>query len=268
MGISWTATNSYPVGIDQHSCVAYNGYVYCFGGDAASIGITGLVYYAPLLTPGIGTWQSSSNSLPVVTNQASCAISNGYVYCVGFDAPPYNGAYYAPLLNPGVGAWDATNSLPTPNAGGNNACTIYNGYIYCFASQFSFYYAPILNPGIGSWTSSNMFGGAYGWESGSGGAIFADNNIMYMENTGYGEAYYAPIINPGVSTWQSQGQIQGIGCSTTILGCAPGSGYVYCTGGCTWAGQFVSNGIMNVKGGPNWPGGQSYAGTEPSCITN
>ena len=75
---SWqTSSNSLPEGLYALSAVAYNGYLYAFGGLSTS-GPTNSVYYAHLNTDGtVGTWQTSSNSLPEARIGAGVTLNDG-----------------------------------------------------------------------------------------------------------------------------------------------------------------------------------------------
>ena len=83
-------------------------YIYCVG--AYNAGSLPQVYYAPVSSTGIGTWQATT-SYPVEMDIAGCSIYNGYIYCVGSYTSPY-AVYYAPVSSTGVGTWQATTSYP------------------------------------------------------------------------------------------------------------------------------------------------------------
>ena len=73
------------------------------------------VYYAPISSTGIGTWQATTR-YPVRMVGAGCSIYNGYIYCVGTGANPvknpFNYVYYAPVSSTGIGTWTSTTSYP------------------------------------------------------------------------------------------------------------------------------------------------------------
>jgi len=112
---TWQSTTNFPDAINFAGCSIYNGYIYCVG----PVNITyskpspeTQVYYAPVSSTGIGTWQSAT-SYPAPLDYAGCAVYNGYIYCVGtYAASPYNYVYYAPISSTGVGTWQSTTSYP------------------------------------------------------------------------------------------------------------------------------------------------------------
>jgi hypothetical protein len=79
----WTATTSLPNARGLFDAVYQNGYVYAIGGYDGTSG-SSTVYYAKLNPDGtIGSWRSSSNTLPQVRYYASTVIYNGYIYEIG-----------------------------------------------------------------------------------------------------------------------------------------------------------------------------------------
>ena len=137
----WGSTTSYPSTIYAQSCATSSGYIYCMGGNTGS-GTTSAVYYAPVISTGIGTWtettdygaastSDNSGSAGVATEAQSCAISSGYVYCVGGN----NGSggtstvYYAQVSSGGIGAWSQAKAYPISIS--DQSCPAYSGYIYC-----------------------------------------------------------------------------------------------------------------------------------------
>ena len=113
--------------------IRLQGRLYCVGGVAGAEGtatsVTAAVYYAPLLSPGIGAW-TASTPFPHVMSGPTCMTDSGYIYCLsanpdGSLAPE---AYYASLSSNGVGAWTRTAAPPTRTEG----CSSIGGYAYCF----------------------------------------------------------------------------------------------------------------------------------------
>jgi N-acetylneuraminic acid mutarotase len=80
---SWASSaHTLPQGVAYHAFEEYNGYIFAFGG------YTGLtwdgVYSAPLNTNGsVGSWSTSSNSLPQALYGAGHVVHNGFVYIMG-----------------------------------------------------------------------------------------------------------------------------------------------------------------------------------------
>jgi hypothetical protein len=156
---TWTATTDYPIDVlGSESCVVSSGQVYCVGGVTATDLPTKAVYYAPLSASGVGTWTSTTD-YPIEIEAQACAVSLGYVYCVGGVADAVgvtNAVYFAPVSPSGVGPWTATTNYPTNIY--RHSCVISSGYIYCvsgntggstfplFGSTNAVYYAPISQP--------------------------------------------------------------------------------------------------------------------------
>ena len=68
--------------IAEQSCAAYDGYIYCVGGEDGGIS-TNLVEYAPISSSGVGTWNSSTSYPGGDIEMQSCNIYSGYIYCIG-----------------------------------------------------------------------------------------------------------------------------------------------------------------------------------------
>src|SRR5262245_56784277 len=61
-----------------------NGYAYAIGGW--SFGSQSTVYYAKLNADGtLASWQTSTHSLPVISESQSTVAVNGYIYVIGRD---------------------------------------------------------------------------------------------------------------------------------------------------------------------------------------
>lgn len=101
---AWTSTTTYPSFIGGESCAIYSGYIYCVGGNSIS-GTIDNVYYAALSPSGgiSGSWQSTTAYPSAITDE-SCAISSGYIYCVGGTSNSLAGinghVYYATPRSP------------------------------------------------------------------------------------------------------------------------------------------------------------------------
>jgi hypothetical protein len=209
---TWSSTSSYPLPVSDHSCISFNGYVYCVGGTNGGAQEYNQVYYAPLSSTSIGTW-SSTTSYPLVVNYHTCTSLNNYMYCVGgynyVTGIAFNNVYFAPLSSTGVGTWSSTTSYPTNDFG--QACTLYNNYLYCLAGQQNAggsdvntaYYAPVSSTGIGTWSSTTNYpiGVQYYSCTSSSNYIYCgpSGNVASFSNS----VYYAPISSTGIGTWTS-----------------------------------------------------------------
>ena len=222
VGTWQTSSNSLPEGLYALGAVAYNGYLYAFGGQNTS-GPTNSVYYAHLNTDGsVGSWQTSSNSLPEARIGAGVTLNNGYAYVIGGQntSGPTNSVYYAHLNTDGsVGSWQtSSNSLPGNSTIGMTSS--YNGYIYqmggypnSYNDEYtdSVYYAHLNTDGsVGSWqTSSNSLP-----EGMQGAASLTSNGFLYLVAGARGvgdnnfkvgsEVNYVQLNSDGsVGTWQT-----------------------------------------------------------------
>jgi hypothetical protein len=83
-GIStWTTLGSLPVALSSHAVVAGNNTIYVIGGRDDS-NIYNTIYHATINTDGsIGSWQTSSVSLPTNLWGHTAVYCNGYIYVAG-----------------------------------------------------------------------------------------------------------------------------------------------------------------------------------------
>jgi hypothetical protein len=245
---TWTQTTSYPTGFDQGSCAISGGYIYCVGGEINGAGAyTNAVYYASVSASGVGAW-TSTTVYPIIIEQESCAISSGYIYCVGgtsdesFPYTPGNGVFYAPVSASGVGAW-TTSNFPTVIDG--ESCTISSGYIYCVGGDSVetpytdiVFYAPVSASGVGAWTSTTHYPTDVTYTSCAtySGYIYCIGG--FIDGTTFTNAvYYASVSSSGVGTWTPTTAYPN---QTYLQSCPIYLGYIYCVGGQNAMG-FISN---------------------------
>lgn len=140
---SWSISTSYPAGIYLPSCSAAGGYIYCVGGVDSSGNAVSTNYYAPLSSSGVGTW-TQTMAYPIVASGQACAISSGYIYCVGGagSSSYLNTVYYATVSSGGIGAWTKAGNYPQSVM---TDCVASSGYMYC----------------VGGLGSSQLYGAAY-----------------------------------------------------------------------------------------------------------
>jgi N-acetylneuraminic acid mutarotase len=80
---AWSTANAMPVSLKYHCSGVANGYMYVWGGDTGS-GASNAIYYAKLNNDGsLGSWQTSSQTMPTGIASAGCAIINGRLYSFG-----------------------------------------------------------------------------------------------------------------------------------------------------------------------------------------
>ena len=76
---TWASTTSYPLAMDYAGCSTYSNDIYCVGTGivaGSSVFPYANVYYAPISSTGVGTWQTT-NSYPPATDEAYCEIMGG-----------------------------------------------------------------------------------------------------------------------------------------------------------------------------------------------
>jgi hypothetical protein len=241
----WTADTPYPQAIGSQSCVSYQGYVYCVGGEYNYAGDdVASSYFAQLTSTGVGMWEPTT-SYPVPIDSLTCAPSSGYIFCEGGENETdgtnatlvqSNSAWYAQLTASGIGTWKQTTAYPQgvffPT------CTATSTEIYCvggFDSSYNgldnVYYAPLSSSGIGQWSSTTPYPiqmeGAYcAIASGSMICVGGTLNFNYYASA-YDNVYSATILASGVGPWHQTASYP-IDIDTD---CTMVSGNLYCIGG-------------------------------------
>ena len=193
----WIPTTSYQSNIDPESCAISGGYIYCVGGynsfgSGSGSGYTAAVFYAQISSSGVGKWLYTTDypTRPISISHTFCAISGGYIYCVG-DSD--RNSYYAQISSSGVGEWVSTTAYPIHIV--DESCAISGGYIYCVGGQVTsaVYYAPISSSGVGKWIPTTAYPTNIVFESCaiSGGYIYCVGGENDSGNTRM--VYYAAI---------------------------------------------------------------------------
>ena len=133
----WTKLRDYPTGIAGQACVSYSGYIYCVGGlqvagtSTSNSLITPAVYFAPIASSGIGEWIRTID-YPFGVYDQSCAVSQGYIYCVGgigSNSSTVSAMEYAQLSPSGISEWKTTSSYPVKISA--ESCSAYTSRLYC-----------------------------------------------------------------------------------------------------------------------------------------
>jgi len=165
----WTKLGDYPTGIAGQACVAYSGYIYCVGGlqvaetSTSNPQITPAVYFAPITASGMGGWIRTTDYPFGVYNQ-SCAVSQGYIYCVGgidSNSSAVSAVECAQLLPSGISGWRTASSYPVKVAA--ESCSAYASRLYCvgglnatsIATDTVFYAS--LNRTVPGWTGETAY---------------------------------------------------------------------------------------------------------------
>lgn len=144
------------------SSVAYNGYVYEFGGYNGSY--LSSVDFALITSSGaLGAWNTTT-VLPQTISAESSFAYDGYVYLFGgYNGSTYvSNVYYAPINSNGtLGSWSSANALPQTL--GYTSTDVYNGYAYVMGGTIdgstdssAVYYASINSNGtLGVWNTTS-----------------------------------------------------------------------------------------------------------------
>lgn len=127
---AWTISLAYPSNIYFPSCFASSTDIYCIGGVNGNENAVNSVYYASLSSSGVGTWTQTTNYPASLVGQ-SCAVSSGYIYCVGGQSgeDSYSSAVYsAPVSTTGIGTWQKAPSYPISV---ETSCVAASTDLYC-----------------------------------------------------------------------------------------------------------------------------------------
>ncbi len=166
---AWTDTTALPSTISEAVAVAYNGYLYNFGGfNVTDIAVTSTVKYAQINSDGtVGSWANTQALLYPLYEQA-VATYNGYVYMIGGNAggAPTTTVRYAQFQSSGtIGSWTNTTALPTRlkllvAAAGTNGYLYVTGGNDGTSDTSTVSYAKINSDGtIGSWSNTSALPG-------------------------------------------------------------------------------------------------------------
>jgi hypothetical protein len=257
---TWYSSTTYPTGFDDGSCAAFNGYIYCVGGDIDTNGdFTTNVYYATVSSSGVGTWTLATNPYPLAIAAESCAASGGNIYCVGGTADesypntPTDAVYTAAVSSSGVGSWSLSYY---PDEILHPSCVISSGYLYCVGggalpeeslvpvpSEIVAYAS--ISDGVGSWTVSTDYPTDVDYTScaASGGYVYCVGGEVDNSGDFTDAVYYGQLSSSGISGWTGTTNYPQ---EIYLESCVPSDGYLYCVGGQT-SGSFIV-GAVNYSG--------------------
>ncbi len=236
-----TSSNSLTQGLNGLTSVTNNGYIYVMGGNSSG-GASAAVYYAPINSNGsVGSWTTSSNSLPQALFGATSVVSGGYIYVVGGTTglSMSSAVYSAPINSNGsVGSW-TTQAHSLPQTEYYATSITYNGYIYVIAGTGSgipdyvntVYSAQLTSGTVSSWTTSgNTLPTAL-----SGTTAVTNNGYVYViggqnnSSSQVATVYYAQLNSGSVGSWTTSSNSLPVaedGMTASTYG-----GYVYIAGG-------------------------------------
>ncbi len=218
---SWTATSSLysSTSRTESGTAVANGYIYVVGGADSGGTPVNTVYYAKINSNGtLGTFATSSSTLPSAREGVAVVSANGYLYALGGAATggevSQTSVYYAKINTDGsIGSWQTnTNSLTV--ALQDHGAFVANGYVYVVGgvdasstTQDEVYYAK-LNPDgtTGPWTTNST---VLTQARNDFGLVVIGGNVYVIggEDTGgaaTNTVYYAALnINGSIGSWTS-----------------------------------------------------------------
>lgn len=239
---NWCTSSSYdlPAARDAASLVAYNGYLYLFGGRDGSGNRTSTVYIAKIGANGEPSlwhptdtnknnwvyWYSDA-ALSSERSFTAAAAYNNRMYLLGGQTNASAGGVttveYAEITPLGtLGTWTSTGMVELPSVRHNQTVQIYNDRVYLVGGnssgtlQSSVHYIKLASDGTmqGSWTATTSFttarmawGGSFSviW----GGYLYISAGCSAVNASGYcttiaGDTQLASINADGTLTdWQS-----------------------------------------------------------------
>jgi N-acetylneuraminic acid mutarotase len=251
----WTGTTGFATGRTNEAAVAYNGYLYVYGGARTTSNPFNDVQYAPITASGaVGAW-ASTTSFTGVRQQFGYAAYNGHLYLTGGGTNSTAGTIYSDVQTVAINttpdqvanmySWIATTTFGAGKGSAsaqvttraNHGSAVYNGYIYLVggsapgATLTSVHYAPLnANGTIGAWAQATSLPLAR-----AGMATVAVNGYLYaiggQDNTPTiaATSYVAPINADGtIGSWTTTTPLTS---ARTNEGIVYYNGYMYTTGG-------------------------------------
>ncbi|MHB1865270.1 MAG: Kelch repeat-containing protein [Candidatus Saccharimonadales bacterium] len=206
-----------------------------------------IVFATLLITPSVlavspgslGSWTTSSNTLPQAVQGAASVTYNGYVYVIGgtnTSGSYLNTTYYAKLNSDGtVSSW-STSSYALPQLLSGVTAVTYNGYIYVAGGYTgsvytqAVYYAKINSDGsINSWSSGTVLPSVL-----DNATSVVNNGYIYVlggySGIEHNSVYYAKLNSDGsVGSWVTSANNlpQGLDTAASVVN----NSYVYVMGG-------------------------------------
>ncbi len=201
-----TNSNPLPVGLQGHTAVYGNGYIYVAGGVDGAGTTRSEVYYAPVRANGsLGAWTTSANSLPVALQRHTSVVSNGYLYIIGgYDGTPFTSVstVYSARINPdgSIGAFSASPN-PLPVGRRDHTTVMSNGYVYVIGGNTAFpsldtvAYARLNADGTtGGWiTSGNLIPAPVAGHT----SVVANGYAYILSGSGTAAIYYSKLNTDG-----------------------------------------------------------------------
>lgn len=204
---AWNTATALPAARFSHGTVAYNGYIYVFGGLNSGFTSQTTVYSIKANPDGtLASAWTTPTALPVGLASSNGIIANGYVYLVGgFTSGYEDDIYYSKLNIDGtLGSWSTvTNALNASGGGDENFQSfVANGYLYAVGGDLgnrvvafalgsdgslgtgvTLTALPINPMGEAAGASDNGYFYLLGGSSGSDGGGTARNTVYYTSGS-------------------------------------------------------------------------------------
>ncbi len=243
---NWTSLNTLPQTLYGNMNLAYNGYLYSFGGYNGSVQIS-LVYSAKINSDGtISAWNTLS-TMPALVRNAPTVAYNGYIFIAGGYTGSYvSTVYSAQVKSDGtIGTWQTLNTLPALMA--DHGGVAYNGYLFVLGGDQSaaaistVYSAPIRSDGtIGTWNTLNTLPTLL-----IGSSAVVGNGYIYVaggcsaHSCGYASTVYAAQVNSDgtIGKWAT---VNGLPTTSVYGSAVTTNGYLIFMAGTTTAGANLS----------------------------
>ncbi len=126
---TWSTTTAFTTARNNHTSVAYNGYLYVIGGYNGTIPQNDVQKAAINADGTVGTWTTTTAFTTARYGHTSVAY-NGYLYVIGgYSGTVQNDVQKAAINADGtVGTWSTTTAFTTARYG--HTSVAYNGYLY------------------------------------------------------------------------------------------------------------------------------------------
>jgi hypothetical protein len=280
---TWAATTSFATARIYPALVAYNGYMYVYGGYNSGTSALSDVQYAPInpSNGSLGSWTTSSNAMALGVCRFGYAAYDGYLYATGGanvaasncgnSSTPTNTVQFAPIEADGeVGTWTSSADTFT-TARMSHETVAYNGYLYVVAGTSNgaggftdTQYAPILPSGdVGGWITASPVLSQNKYRFG----MTVYNGYLYVVGGGGGsyttDTQYAQInANGSIGAWQTTASITNARWGEGVVSYG---GYLYMVAGTTSGGSVNDTQYAKID-----PAGQttSYSTTTSLSGTN
>ena len=143
---SWTANStSLATGRNSFPAVAYNGYIYIFGGYQGGNGgtIYGDTQYAPINSNGtLGSWTTNSTTFATPRYNEQAFAADGAMFIMGGQGGSGGATFYSDIQqatinsNGSLATW-ATDTVTLPNAEASFEATFYNNNLYVLGGSLA-----------------------------------------------------------------------------------------------------------------------------------